>query len=161
MKTVLLIRHGKSDWQAGCSDRERPLNARGLRDTQTMAAAMQERGLDPQFIFYSYAKRTQQTATLLSKQLNIDSERLISCPELYLCYPEVITDLIAVAPDDVDEIAIVAHNPSISEVGSALSHLGYFNMVTLAMLKLTFDTNDWASVSKENVIENLYFTPKD
>lgn len=161
MKTVLLIRHGKSGWQAGCSDIDRPLNARGLNDTEIMAYTMKEKGLDPKHIFYSSAKRTQQTATLLVEHLGLDKERLIRCPELYLCYPEVITDLIAVAPDDVDEIAIVAHNPSISEVASSLAYLGYVSMVPLAMLKLTFDTNDWANISRDNVIENVYFTPKD
>ena len=37
MKTVLLFRHAKSDWEAEAEfDRDRPLNKRGKRDAKRM-----------------------------------------------------------------------------------------------------------------------------
>ena len=31
-RTLLIVRHAKSDWEAGAPDHERPLNARGRRE---------------------------------------------------------------------------------------------------------------------------------
>ena len=161
MKTVLLIRHGKSDWKAGIKDIERPLNARGIKNSETMAKVIQQTRVLPQILFYSIAKRTEQTAFLLAKYLNFESNNMIACPELYLCQPEAIYDLIHFAPTPIDTIAIIGHNPAITEVAGSLGNDRALHMPTLAISQLMFETNEWKDVNRYSCIGHQLFTPKN
>lgn len=161
MKTVLLIRHGKSDWKAGQSDMARPLNTRGIKDSATMARVVKEQCEQPDHFFYSSATRTTQTTELLIKYLKVDQDISVKCPELYLCHSEAIYDLINFAPEQDDCIAIIGHNPSISHVAADLSQEQALYLPTLAILQLSFDTNDWEEVKASNCISRKFFTPKN
>ena len=58
MKTLTLVRHAKSSWHdTNLSDRERPLNKRGLRDAPIMARRAVEAGIRPSLIIASPAVR--------------------------------------------------------------------------------------------------------
>ena len=47
MKTILINRHAKSDWNdPGLSDFERPLNKRGIKDTPVMADRLASKGIN-------------------------------------------------------------------------------------------------------------------
>ena len=160
MKTVLLIRHGKSDWRANTADIDRPLNARGTNDCSTMAKIIGQSSKIPQMVFYSSAKRTEQTCLLLAQHLKIPNKQLIKCPELYLCPPEAIYDLMHYAPEHLHTIAIVAHNPSISLVAAGLSKNHTLSMPTLAIVKLTFDNEKWEDIDADSCSEYFFFSPK-
>ena len=41
MKTVILVRHGKSSWEYNVSDRDRPLMERGIKDVNKVAKEFQ------------------------------------------------------------------------------------------------------------------------
>ena len=139
---------------------ERPLNARGLKDSATMARVIKEQCELPHHFFYSSATRTTQTTELLIKHLKIDQDVSVKCPELYLCHSEAIYDLIYFAPDQDDCIAIIGHNPSINYVAAELSQDQALYLPTLAIQQLSFDTNDWEEVKASNCISKKFFTPK-
>jgi len=62
MKTVLLFRHGKSDWYADYDwDHNRPLAKRGRKAARAMGRWLAETGPLPESIVSSSAKRAQQT----------------------------------------------------------------------------------------------------
>ena len=42
MKTLLLVRHAKSDWPTNVDDFDRPLNERGHKDAPKMAKFLKE-----------------------------------------------------------------------------------------------------------------------
>lgn len=160
MKTLILIRHGKSDWSAGLSDRERPLNHRGLNDAPLMANVLQREGLIPELLYVSSAKRTTQTAEILAKTLSIPQEHLIKSPELYLCDAFAIEEIINFAPVENDKIAIVGHNPTLSEVAGLYCVQGYVDMPTLGIFICTFNTDNWAKISRDNAVERMFLYPK-
>ena len=67
MKTVLLMRHAKSDWKdENLADLERPLNQRGQRAAPLMGTLLREKGWAPQRILCSSAVRARQTTELLA-----------------------------------------------------------------------------------------------
>ena len=160
MKTLILIRHGKSDWSAGVSDMERPLNHRGLNDAPRMASILLHKGLTPELIYYSSAKRTTQTTTILAEELSIHKTHLIKSPELYLCPAFAIEEVIQFAPSEANIMAIVGHNPTLSEVASNFSKKGYMDMPPLGIFIATFDTDDWATISEDNLKEQQFLSPK-
>lgn len=160
MKTLILIRHGKSDWSAGLSDRERPLNHRGLNDAPIMAKVLQHQDQIPELLYVSSAKRTTQTANILAKELSIPQEHLISSPELYLCDAFAVEEIVRFAPNEAESIAIVGHNPTLSEVSSYFSNRDYMDLPTLAICICTFDVDNWEDVSPENLRGSDFFYPK-
>ena len=71
MKNLLLIRHAKSSWDDPLlSDQERPLNKRGKRDAPAMGLMLKEKGLHPDLILSSPAKRALKTAKLIAEAID-------------------------------------------------------------------------------------------
>jgi len=67
---LLVLRHAKSEKAApGVPDRERPLNARGVRDAATMGAYIARHGLEPDLAVVSTARRTRETWECLAGKL--------------------------------------------------------------------------------------------
>ena len=63
MKTLILVRHAKSSWDApGLSDIDRPLNERGKKDAPEMANRLKARKLHIDLFVSSTAKRASKTA---------------------------------------------------------------------------------------------------
>ncbi len=63
MKTVLLLRHAKSDWgNPGLADFDRPLAKRGLKDAPRMGHVLTDFNVVPDKILASPARRAKQTA---------------------------------------------------------------------------------------------------
>ena len=160
MKTLLLIRHGKSDWSAGISDRARPLTPSGIIDAPIMANVLKSKQYIPDIIYYSSAKRTTQTTQLLADNLGLSKEKLIRCPELYLCYPEIILETIEVTPNEYNTIAIVGHNTSISQVVNHLCSKHNIELPTLGCAIFTFNCDNWLDTAHHCLNGYEIFYPK-
>lgn len=160
MKTLMLIRHGKSDWAAGLSDKERPLSQRGCDDAPMMAQRLRQEGHLPEIMYVSSAKRTTQTARLLAPILNIPKERIVHSPELYLCDAFTIEEVIKFAPINIDTMAIIGHNPTLSDVASAFIAKAYIDMPTLGVFVLSFNTNSWENLCSDCLQSYQFYYPK-
>ncbi|MFA6293776.1 MAG: histidine phosphatase family protein, partial [Victivallales bacterium] len=66
-RTILLMRHGKSDWEEDVSDFDRPLTDRGVNDSPLMGKFLLKCGKLPLLIISSPAKRGKETAERLAK----------------------------------------------------------------------------------------------
>ena len=68
MKTLLLLRHAKSSWKhPELADHDRPLNKRGKRDAPSIGQLVSDKGLVPDLIMSSTAKRARKTARAVAK----------------------------------------------------------------------------------------------
>jgi len=66
MKTLVLMRHAKSDWsKPGQRDKDRILNERGRLAAARMGSWLQEKGYVPQAALVSSAVRTRETFDLM------------------------------------------------------------------------------------------------
>ncbi len=119
MKTLLLMRHAKSDWDADYgSDHDRPLNERGLRSARLMGRVLAEEGLVPDLIISSTAVRARRTAELAVEAGKWGSEILLDRS----LYDEGTRGVLAVGASapDVDGLMLVGHQPTWSMLVSAL-----------------------------------------
>ena len=66
MKTLLLLRHGKSDWSAGVSDADRPLAKRGRKAARAIGEFLSRAGAVPDVVVSSPARRAVETAELVA-----------------------------------------------------------------------------------------------
>ena len=144
MKTLLLMRHAKSDWDADYgSDHDRPLNNRGLRSARLMGRVLAEEGLVPDLIISSTALRARRTAELAIEGGDWDSA-LVLDRSLYDEGPRGVLEAGASAPD-VNSVMLVGHQPTWSMVVSALTgERADMKTATVAVIELDLDS--WAEL---------------
>jgi phosphohistidine phosphatase len=111
MKTVLLLRHGKSGWgDPSLEDHERPLAPRGIAAAKTIGRLLRDRGLIPERIMCSSARRTQETLSQLGVGFGDGLPPASIEPELYLASAEALIDRFRTLPDDANSAMIIGHN---------------------------------------------------
>lgn len=118
MRTLILMRHAKSDYPAGVPDRERPLSSRGERDALAASAWLRSAFPVIDEVVLSPAMRARQTWAVLEPSLGARSMRID--PRVYEEWgahlPAVLADM-----DPMSRTAmIVGHNPGVEEFALAL-----------------------------------------
>ncbi len=156
MKTLYLLRHAKSSWDDNrLSDFERPLNDRGRRTARLMGELIRERGLIPEVIVSSPAKRASETATLLAEAAKFDGE-ILSDERIYEASPQRLLEILSETDDRYSSAMFIGHNPGIEGFIRFLTG-DIQPMPTAALAVIFLDTVRWSEISKglgslENVI---------
>ena len=124
MKSILLLRHAKSDWGTpGQPDHERPLNGRGEGAAETMAAHIAALKPPLDLILCSTAVRARQTLTpLLDRLLPAPSTSLET--GLYLASEEALLDRLQALGPDVGRVLMIGHNDGMWDLAVALAGKG-------------------------------------
>ena len=125
MKTLILMRHAKSDWSGpGVQDHDRPLNTRGQKAAVRMAGYLVDHALLPDLVLCSTAKRARQTLDALLAAVEVDLP-VHYRRALYFTSPDVILEEIRDTPDAlnarVDSLMLVGHNPDTQAVALHLA----------------------------------------
>lgn len=116
MKTLLIMRHAKSDYPPDVrSDFDRPLNERGRNDLPRIARLLGDFGPRPDAILASPALRARQTAEGLTTALNLPANALNFDESLYLAPPQTLSQAIAKLPKTAQTGLLIAHNPGLEE----------------------------------------------
>ena len=121
-KSLLLMRHGKSDWHNDLGDFDRPLNPRGMEDVPNIANALKQQDRVPSRIVSSSACRAKQTTELLCSTLGIVEQQVIWQPDLYLADCHTLLHFAAQHISQIEgPLMLVAHNPGLDELTRLLS----------------------------------------
>jgi phosphohistidine phosphatase len=119
MRQLILLRHAKSSWDdPSLPDHARPLNARGRRAAEAMAAAMRDLGLAPDVVLVSSARRTLQTLEAISPFP--DSPLVEPMDDLYLAPWPRLLDALRQAPETARSVMLIGHNPGLHDLALAL-----------------------------------------
>jgi phosphohistidine phosphatase len=142
MKTLLLLRHAKSDWSDGSlPDHDRPLNRRGRETAPQMGRLIASLGLTPDRILTSTAVRARDTAELVARSAGYEGE-IEHRPDLYHASPHDCLAALGNLPDEIDSAMIVAHNPGLEELVSGLAG-NYERYPTAALAQVELDIAAW------------------
>jgi phosphohistidine phosphatase len=162
MKQLLLIRHGKSDWDhPGLSDHDRVLNERGLRDAPRMAAALQQRGIVPDLIVTSTATRAATTAAMIADGLGYPAERIVKVPDLYLAPPRTILRVIQGSEESAETVLIFGHNPGMHEAVNLFCEApGLEDFPTLAIARIELAAEYWGGTEWGGGLLLEFLTPR-
>ena len=145
MKTLLLIRHAKSDWgDASLSDFDRPLNQRGKNDAPVMAHRLLDKKIKINAFISSPAKRAKKTATVFAEAYKWNKEDIVLKDELYGAEPPVFFDVITATDNKLDSIAIFSHSPGITEFANLLTDARIDNIPTCGIFAVQVDCKKWA-----------------
>ena len=117
-KNLWLIRHSEAENKPFKGmDLDRNLTQQGSQDSVKMRSWLNTLSHQPDLFWVSAANRTIQTAQFLSENT---SARLIIEKALYLATAEELLDILHYSPEEQPNIAIVAHNPGISDLVNSL-----------------------------------------
>ena len=144
MKTLLLIRHAKSDWgNPLLADFERPLNERGKRDAPMMGKRLVEKKIHIDQFISSPAKRAKKTAIAIAKEYKTDKDDIVFEQSLYGAGPDVFNEVISKVKDKHDVIAIFSHNPGITDFANELTKTRIDNIPTCGVFAVKCDISSW------------------
>jgi phosphohistidine phosphatase len=144
VRHLLLVRHAKSDWgDPALSDFDRPLNARGKRDAPVMGKRLAASGTHLDRMVSSPAKRARSTAKAIACGLGFPVRDVEWINELYQASPSAILQIIRTCPKHVTTLALVGHNPGISELARELCSEITEEMPTCSIVHLTGKFDSW------------------
>lgn len=161
MKTLLIVRHGKSSWdEPDLSDRDRPLKERGISDARKMSALLLEQKIVPELVISSPAKRARQTAELFCETLGIPAGDIDIEEKLYFQGEGVIVDVVRDLDDRFNTVMITGHNPDFTDLANHFMSQSLYNLPTAGIVKLQFDCKSWIEISRSNLKNDICLFPK-
>ncbi len=162
MKELLILRHAKSDWsQDGMNDSDRPLNDRGRADALLMGRFIKNADIIPQHIYISPARRAQETWQGVSSTWDVQGLKTETIPHLYLAAAPALLSVIAQCPAECDSVMIIAHNPGMEELVSALCGVDVnVQMATATLAQLRSDYSSWGQIHETDMILKGLFYPR-
>lgn len=162
MRTLYLIRHAKSSWDnPGLRDFNRPLNERGLRDAPMMAQFFVKKGVKPDLLISSPAKRALSTALFFADALNIQDEAVMREQAIYEATPMDIHQIISRLPDSAQTILLFGHNPTLTDVANRFSENFIDNVPTCGIVQIVSDADSWKAFYEGNANVAACFFPKE
>jgi phosphohistidine phosphatase len=145
VKTLILVRHAKSDWgNPGLDDFDRPLNERGKKDAPAMAQRLLDKKIKIDAFIASPAKRATKTAKFFAEAFKRKKEDIVFKEKLYLAEPATFFSVIANADDKFESIAIFSHNYGITDFANMLTDVRIDNIPTCGVFALKANCSSWA-----------------
>ena len=156
MKQLILVRHGKSDWNHNVTDHQRPVKKRAYDDAEKVTKAFRK-AVDCSFpIYSSTAKRAHTTAELLQGHLKEQATELKTFDDLYVFTSRQLLDFIHQLPDEEDQVMLVSHNGGLTDLINEISNATLDNLPTTGLVLIKFDVNEWQSVKEGKLIVHLF-----
>ncbi len=150
MKKLILIRHAKSSWKHdGLSDKDRPLNKRGMQDAPMMAlrtaSALEKSGV----WLSSPATRTIRTAEIFGQYCNRSLSTLKLNEQLYeATFQHLITELRQLK-DKWSSAVIFAHNPGLNDLIFSITGEDLENLPTCGMAFIDLNIQSWNDLESD------------
>ncbi len=147
MKTLLVMRHGKSDWSGaeGTPDIDRPLTRRGKKDAESMSAQLTRLGQIPDLVVHSPARRCRSTVKRLVKSWP-EPIRIGDDERLYMHGVAGCVDVLAGLPDESQRALLVGHNPTLEELVRLLTSR-WVTLATSTVACLELPVESWQDVA--------------
>ena len=158
-RTILVLRHAKSDQDAGSdTDHGRPLASRGRKAAARVGSHLASLEDPPGFVLCSSAVRAQQTL-----QLALDRGRWPCVVEitdaLYDTTADAVLELLGGQDDARQSVLLVGHEPTWSELVAALTG-GRVQMPTAALARIDVEIERWKDLAPDTGRLVWLVTPK-
>ena len=119
-RTLILLRHAKSDWAGDEADFDRPLAKRGKRQAPEAGQWLRTNIDTIDRAIVSPARRARSTWKLVSAELKATPRTEID-DRVYDATTDDLLTLVRELSDDLDTVVLVGHNPGIEDLASRLA----------------------------------------
>jgi phosphohistidine phosphatase len=144
-RTLILLRHAKSDWSGDPTDLDRPLAKRGQRQAPEAGRWLADSIDAIDLAVVSPANRARSTWDLASAQL-ADPPRTRLEDRLYDASARDLLEVSRELPDDLHTVILVGHNPALEDLATLVTNEPV-SMVTSALAVIEF-AGRWSSIGQ-------------
>lgn len=149
MKTLILFRHGKSDWHTDYgADHDRPLAKRGRNAAARMGAMLARIEQVPERVLTSSAVRARETIELAAEAGGWNCPVKI-VPEFYGSSPATVVARVREEDDAVSSLLLAGHEPTWSSLATELTGGGFLRFPTAAMVRIDLDIDSWSRLDAD------------
>jgi phosphohistidine phosphatase len=160
MKKLILIRHATAEPEMILNqDFERKLEPFGIAEAKKLGGFMKTKKTLPEKVLSSSATRTRETSEYCLTEAGLDTTLLELFDELYNSGFQKILQKISAQEKEIEILGLVAHNPGISQVTTALAKTGNYQMPPAGAVCFSFDIKSWSEITAGTGKELWYFTP--
>lgn len=145
MKKLLIIRHAEAA-DAESEDKARALTNNGLSQAHQLGKNLVKSGFVPELILASSATRAQQTTEQILAGMMREQCKVQTAENLYYGRLYDIIKLIQSVDDGVQQLMVVGHNPSFTELVNALSETGIDHLNPCGACLLDFEIEHWTEI---------------
>lgn len=161
MKTLFLVRHGKSSWaNAQLSDYDRPLKERGEKDARLIAEKILEHNVTPHLIISSPALRAISTAKIFAEVLSYPEEKILLKDDIYFGSSFEIKNAFTGLDEAIETVFIFGHNPYMTEVMNDYTDDIITNVPTSGTACISSDTESWKEFETKDPKMKYFYYPK-
>lgn len=145
MGRLLLLRHGKSDWNADFeTDHDRPINERGVQAARSVGLLLRgQSAYLPDQILCSTALRTRETLQHVISASEWEAPDVHYLDGLYLAAPTRALRILADRVMGADALLLVGHQPTLSGLLGLVAGGNQAAFPTAALAVVDFDKSDW------------------
>ena len=167
-RRLILLRHAKSAWP-DVADHDRPLAPRGRRDAPVAGRWLRAKGLVPDRVLCSTARRARETWQLAEAGLGARPAAMFS-GRVYRAATTELLDLARPTPPEVRTLLIVGHDPAIHELTLELAAAQAKDQEVLGRVRAKFPTaaiavlafaGEWASLGPGQARLASFVEPSD
>ena len=144
MSTLIVLRHGKSDWSGGEPDHLRPLARRGRAQVPEAGRWLADNVGVIDLAVVSPAERTRETWRLAAAKLAVPPP-VHEDDRVYAGSARSLLDVLRELPGEVASVVLVGHNPGVEDlVASLTGRWVWMPTSALAVIELS---GPWSSVA--------------
>ena len=148
MKKLTLLRHAKSAWTYDVSDRERPLQEKGIHAIHAVAAYWKSLFSATDLLLTSPANRALHTASILAKVCALNFKKVSIHPPLYTFSGQELLRVIRHLDNAYEKVILVGHNPAFSVVADQLAQERVPEIKTAGWVELSFAVQHWQNIDQ-------------
>lgn len=121
VKTLVFLRHAKSDYPPGIADINRPLNGRGRMDAPAAGRWIESHVGVPEVVVKSPATRAEETWQLASGEWSSQPSLVVEDERIYEASVMALLAVISELPLSAGSALIIGHNPGMEDTVRALA----------------------------------------
>lgn len=171
MKTLTILRHAKSGWDAPVErDFDRPINMRGKRGADLIGQYLKRQKLPVDRIVASPAVRVVETLDIFQPAADLDGLEPHWDRRIYLASAATLMDVIRESGRDAQHLLISGHNPGLEDLilmlvpesaDDALRAQVEEKLPTSALARLELDIDDWRDLDTGMARLTQFIRPRD
>lgn len=171
MKSLSILRHAKSSWDAPVDrDFDRPINARGRRGAVLMGELWKKSGWPLDRILASPAVRVTETLDHFQPAAGLADMEPHWERRVYLASSATLLDVLREAGALGDHLMLVGHNPGLEDLAMMLVPYDASNparmaveekLPTAALVRININVTAWSDVRENSGTLDRFIRPRD
>lgn len=171
MKSLTILRHAKSGWDAPVErDFDRPINARGRRGAEVIGQYARRQALAIDRIVASPAVRVAETLDIFQPAADLAAIEPLWDRRIYLASAATLLDAVREAGGDAQSLLLVGHNPGLEDLvlmlvpesgEDELRAEVEDKLPTSALVRLEVDIDDWSALDGGTARITAFVRPRD